>query len=77
VPAAVPAAGGRHAKPSDRTHSVLPGESLWTIATDLLGSDASTASVAREVNRLWQLNRDRIGTGDPDLLMIGTRLELR
>jgi hypothetical protein len=70
-------AGGRHAKPGDRTHSVLPGESLWTIATDLLGSDASTAGVAREVHRLWQLNKERIGTGDPDLLMIGTKLELR
>ena len=33
--------------------------------------------VAREVHRLWQLNRDRIGTGDPDLLMVGTRLVLR
>lgn len=77
VPPAVPAADGRHAKPGDRVHSVLPGESLWTIATDLLGSDASTAGVAREVHRLWQLNSDRIGTGDPDLLMIGTRLELR
>jgi hypothetical protein len=34
------------------------------------------ASVAREVNRLWDLNRGRIGTGDPDLLPTGTRLEL-
>lgn len=74
---AVVAVGGGHAKPGDHTHSVLPGESLWTIATDLLGNDETTASVAREVHRLWQLNRDRIGTGDADLLMIGTRLELR
>jgi Tfp pilus assembly protein FimV len=74
VPVAV---SGHHAKPGDRTHTVLAGESLWTIATDLLGGDAGTAKVAREVHRLWQLNRDRIGTGDPDLLMIGTRLELR
>jgi hypothetical protein len=56
---------------------VLPGESLWAIATDVLGGDASIAGVAREVHRLWDLNRDRIGTGDPDLLMIGTTLELR
>jgi hypothetical protein len=74
VPVAV---SGHHATPGDRTHTVLPGESLWTIATDVLGADASTARVAREVHRLWQLNRDRIGTGDPDLLRIGTRLELR
>jgi Tfp pilus assembly protein FimV len=78
APTAAPAAAsGPHAKPGDRTHTVLPGESLWTIAANLLGSDASTAKVAREVHRLWQLNRDRIATGDPDLLMVGTRLDLR
>lgn len=71
------AVSGHHAAPGDRTHTVLPGESLWVIATDVLGGDASIAGVAREVHRLWDLNRDRIGTGDPDLLMIGTTLELR
>jgi hypothetical protein len=70
-------APGRHAEPGDHVHTVLPGESLWTIATDLLGRNATTANVAREVHRLWQLNSDRIGTGDPDLLMVGTRLDLR
>jgi hypothetical protein len=55
---------------------VLRGESLWSIAGDLLGDGASPARVAREVNRLWQLNDDRIGTGDRDLLMAGTKLEL-
>jgi hypothetical protein len=70
-------AGGRGARPGDRTHTVLAGESLWAIATDLLGADATPASVAREVNQLWQLNRDQIATGDPDLLLVGTRLTLR
>ena len=70
-------ARGDRAKPGDRTHVVRPGESLWTIAADLLPSDATTAQVAREVSHLWQLNRDHIGTGDRDLLMVGTRLELR
>ena len=68
---------GRVARPGDRTHTVLEGESLWAIASDVLGSDATPARVAREVHRLWQLNRDRIGTGDPDLLLIGTKLRLR
>jgi hypothetical protein len=71
------AASEPRAKPGDRTHTVLRGESLWTIAADLLGGEASTAKVAREVHRLWQLNGDRIATGDPDLLMVGTRLDLR
>jgi hypothetical protein len=60
-----------------RFHVVAPGDSLWSIAKRLLGSDASPARIAREVHRLWSLNSDRIGTGDPDLLMIGTRLRLR
>jgi LysM repeat protein len=58
-------------------HVVQPGESLWSIARKLLGADASPAQIAREVNRLWELNKDRIGTGDPDLLKVGTRLTLR
>jgi nucleoid-associated protein YgaU len=56
---------------------VRPGESLWSIAKGLLGGGASTAGIAREVNRLWELNTNRIGTGNPDLLMIGTKLRLR
>lgn len=58
-------------------HVVEPGESLWSIARRLLGPDASPGHIAREVDRLWELNRDRIGTGDPDLLMVGAKLRLR
>jgi LysM domain len=60
-----------------KVHVVQPGESLWAIAADLLGSAASPARLAREVRRLWSLNEARIGTGDPDLLMVGTELRLR
>jgi nucleoid-associated protein YgaU len=59
------------------SYVVQPGDSLWSIAKRLLGRDASPGSIAREVNRLWSLNRSRIATGNPDLLMVGTRLELR
>jgi nucleoid-associated protein YgaU len=62
---------------SGKVHVVQPGESLWTIADAVLGGKASTAAIAREVNRLWHLNKARIGTGNPDLLAVGTRLELR
>jgi nucleoid-associated protein YgaU len=56
---------------------VRAGDSLWTIATSLLGADASPSAVAREVQRLWALNADRIGGGDPDLIFPGERLRLR
>jgi nucleoid-associated protein YgaU len=73
-PVAVPAA--LRAKPGDRTHRVRAGESLWTIATDLLGADASTAAIAHKVDQLWARNRAAIGTGDPNLLFVGTKLNL-
>ena len=65
------------AQPADRFHVVQRGESLWSIAKDVLGDDASVARIAREVNRLWELNSERIGTGEPDLVMSGTRIALR
>ena len=86
APAATPAApaptagavtDGPRARPGDRAHTVLAGESLWSIANDVLGADSTPAQIAREVHRLWRLNSDRIGTGDPDLLPLGTRLALR
>jgi nucleoid-associated protein YgaU len=58
------------------SYTVRPGDSLWSIARRLLGPDASAGRIAREVNRLWQLNQDRIGTGDPSLIHVGTVLKL-
>jgi Tfp pilus assembly protein FimV len=75
--AAVPARPGRRAVAGDRVHVVVAGESLWSIASDVLGGRATVAQVAREVNRLWELNRVRIGTGNRDLLPVGTRLVLK
>ena len=69
-PAAPPAAIG------GRLHRVGPGESLWLIAERLLGPGATAAEVAAEVERLWRLNRDRIGTGDPDLVPAGVTIVL-
>ena len=51
--------------PATACTSCSRGESLWSIASDLLGDGASVAGVAREVNRLWELNEDRIATGRP------------
>jgi nucleoid-associated protein YgaU len=61
---------------SGRSYTVRAGDSLWSIARRLLGSEASAGRIAREVNRLWELNRDRIGTGNPSLIHVGTVLKL-
>jgi hypothetical protein len=58
------------------SHVVQPGQSLWMIAEGLL-REPSVAQVAFEVGRLWQLNAERIGTGDPDLIYAGLRLRLK
>jgi len=61
---------GKHA------YRVRPGDCLWAIAAELLPSSAGNAAIAQEVRRLWRLNASRIGTGDPNLLMVGTELRL-
>ena len=60
----------------DATHVVQAGESLWLIAESQLDSDASDAEVAGEVERLWDLNSERIGTGNPNLIYAGQELRL-
>jgi hypothetical protein len=74
VPAERHSSGGSLA--GHHVHTVAPGECLWSIATALLPAGASNAKIAAEVRRLWKLNARRIGTGDPDLLLVGTRLVL-
>jgi hypothetical protein len=60
-----------------RFHVVRAGECLWSIAKAMLPGGASNAAIAREVRRLWRLNAQRIGTGDPGLIYAGTKLRLR
>jgi X-X-X-Leu-X-X-Gly heptad repeat protein len=56
---------------------VAPGDSLWTIARRLAGPDASESAIEARVHLLWNLNKARIGTGDPNLIFPGTRLRLQ
>jgi nucleoid-associated protein YgaU len=58
------------------SYTVRQGDSLWSIARRILGPEASAGRIAREVNRLWELNEQRIGTGNPSLIHVGTVLQL-
>ena len=77
--------GRRSAAPADPAplapdsgfYIVRPGETLWSIARRLLGEGHDPAETGPEVARLWELNADRIGSGDPDVLLPGTVLRLR
>jgi hypothetical protein len=75
VQAEAPALDGP-APRAGRVHVVTAGESLWSIAEELLGPGASTREIARAVELLWQLNAERIASGDPDLIVAGERLLL-
>lgn len=73
--AATPVDSGRNIT-GKRFYTVQPGDCLWHIAASLLPG-ADDGELAGEVARLWQLNEDRIGTGDPNLIYSGTVLRLR
>jgi hypothetical protein len=60
------------ATPKTTTKLVEPGDSLWTIAQAQLVPDAPQ-QVDEEVERLYALNRDRIGD-DPNFLLVGQEL---
>ncbi len=57
-------------------HLVRSGESLWSIAGGQLRDGATDEEIAAQVKRIWAVNADRIGTGDPDVLPTGTVLRL-
>jgi hypothetical protein len=52
---------------------VSPGDSLWSISSERLGADATLAQIDRQVERIYALNRDRIGA-DPNLILPGQEL---
>ncbi len=64
APSAVPDASGV---------VVQAGDSLWDIAADALGPQASAARVAQAWPQWWQANRAVVGE-DPDLIHPGTAL---
>lgn len=80
-PASPPAAQARPADHPPRSHTVTPGESLWSVAASALAADAAPGKsvtaedVAAYWPRLHAANRAAIGP-DPDLITPGQRLVL-
>jgi len=74
--ATIPVDSGRNLAGKD-SYVVRSGDCLWHIAEALLSPEAGTSAIAAEVERLWRLNEERIGTGDPSLIYAGTELRLR
>ena len=64
------------------SHVVVKGENLWTIAQDYLAKARSGAAepTRREVTAYWlkvvEANRDRLVSGDPDLIYPGEQIVL-
>jgi hypothetical protein len=69
------AAASRPAAESPARLVVEPGDCLWSISQKRLGPDAAPARVANEVERIFEVNRDRIGD-DPGLIFAGQELLL-
>ena len=72
-PAPAPAEATLPATSADSTVVVQRGDSLWSLAEDRLGPQATDAQVAQAWPAWWQANRELIGD-DPDLLLPGTPL---
>jgi hypothetical protein len=56
--------------------TVHSGDSLWRIASTVVGAGASNARIERELVAIWDTNAARIGTGDPNLIFPGQRLRV-
>jgi hypothetical protein len=64
-------------RPTASTYTVQPGDALWRVAKRHLAGSSSVTEIAKQVQDLESINRDRIASGDPDLLEAGEELRLR
>jgi LysM repeat protein len=75
LPGAAEAQQGTTASTKDdpntrNTVVVDPGDSLWSISSERLGPNATPRQINKEIERIYALNRDRIGP-DPNLIFPG------
>ena len=69
-------AAWRPAPESSTTRFVVePGDSLWSISEEHIGPGATPKQIAYEVERTFDLNRERIG-GNPNLIFPGQEFVL-
>jgi nucleoid-associated protein YgaU len=55
---------------------VHSGDSLWSIASRIVGPNASDEQIHAKLVEIWNMNVKRIGTGDPNLIFPGQHLAL-
>lgn len=58
------------------THTVAPGENLWAITAGALGGTATNADIHPRWLEVVAANRDRLASGDPDLIYPGEQVLL-
>jgi hypothetical protein len=58
---------------AERLVVVRPGDTLWSISEEWLGPNATAGQIANGVERIYALNRHRIGS-DPNLIFPGQEL---
>jgi hypothetical protein len=71
-----PAAWRPAPEPSTTPLVVEPGDSLWSISEEHIGPGATPEQIAYEVERIFELNRERIGE-NPNLIFPGQEFFLR
>ena len=60
-------------EPQAALRVVNPGDSLWSIGQEHLGPGAASDQVQEEAEKIYDINRDRIGD-DPNLILVGQEL---
>jgi len=73
--AAQPPTGPDAPPSSSPTHTVAPGESLWSITAHLLPTGSAPAQIAQDWPALYRANTEAIGA-DPSLIRPGTVLSV-